>query len=94
MIAVGVEALDHRAALAADDVEQHRLARGFELFGLLARGADDVGVERAGQPAVAGGDDDQVALVAAGAGDELGALRADGDARREAGDTTSDRRVA
>ena len=37
-----VEPLDHRAALAADDVEQHRLALGDQLVGLAAGGADDV----------------------------------------------------
>ena len=39
---LGIEALDHRAALAADEVEQDRLALGDQLVGLAAGGADDV----------------------------------------------------
>ena len=74
----------HRAALAADDVEQDRLALGDQLVGLAAGGADDVGVERAGKAAVAGGDDDQVRVVLAGAGEQLRALRADRDLATQA----------
>ena len=75
MIAFGIEALEHRAALAADDVEQHRLALAVELLGLAAGGADDVAVEGAGKAAVAGRDDDQMGVVLAGAGEQLRALR-------------------
>ena len=53
MICFGIEALDHRAALAADQVEIDGLALGDQLLGLAAGGADDVGVERAGEAAVA-----------------------------------------
>ena len=80
----GIEALEHRAALAADDVEQHRLALRDQLVGLAPGGADDVAVERAGETAVAGRDDDQVGVVLARAGEQLRALRAARDLRRRA----------
>jgi len=73
--ALRVEALEHGAALAADDVEEHRLALRHQLVGLPARGADDVGVERSGEAAVAGRDDDQVRVVLARADKQLRALR-------------------
>jgi hypothetical protein len=42
------EAADDGAALAADQVEIDRLALTGEFVGMLARGADDVRVERSG----------------------------------------------
>ena len=81
---LGIEALDDRAALAADDVEQHRLALGDQLIGLAAGGADDVAAEGAGEAAVGGRHDDQVRLVLARAGEQL---RASGPAvTRDASD--------
>ena len=41
--------------------------------GLAAGGADDVRVERAGEAAIGGADDEQVNLIAAGAGEPRGA---------------------
>src|SRR3546814_10521397 len=60
------------------------LAVGDERFGLAARGADDVRVEGARKPAFRRRDDQQVPIVLAGAGEQLRARRADGDARGEA----------
>src|SRR3546814_5391348 len=47
---LGINPLNDSPALFADQVEQHRLAIGLQGFGLLARGADDVGIEGSGQP--------------------------------------------
>jgi hypothetical protein len=70
---LGEEALDHRAALAADEVEMDGLAlRMHQVVGGLAGGADDVGVERAGEAAVGGADDEQVVSGRAGAGEQRG----------------------
>ncbi len=58
-----------------------------QLVGLAARRADDVAVERAGEAAVGGRDDDQVGVVLARAGEQLGALRP--GVTREASEATT-----
>ena len=62
----GIGAVDDRATLAPDEVEQHLLAVQFQLARLGEGSLDDVGVERAGQTPVGVGDDQQVHLILAG----------------------------
>src|SRR3569623_123654 len=83
---VAILAIEYGAALATDRVELDRLAFGDQFRGAAPREARDVGVERAGQPLVAGRDDEQVDLVAARAREQLGRLRPDRDLRRQARD--------
>src|SRR6185437_15412251 len=64
---------------------QDRLAARNEVVGSAPRGADDVRIERTGEAAVTGRDDDQVGFVLAGAGEKLRSLRARRYLRRERG---------
>src|SRR3546814_11477784 len=67
----GEKAIDDRTALAADKEEADSLARRLQFERLVARGLDDVRVERAGQPAVAVEDQQQVGVALAGARQQL-----------------------
>jgi hypothetical protein len=78
-----IVATDGGAALLADEVELYVLARRGQLHRLGFRGLDEVGVEAAAQTLVGVDEDDEVALIRAGAGEELGRAVA-GNLRREA----------
>jgi len=82
---VRVEATQH-AALLAGEVEAHGLALRLQLLRLSACGADDVAVERAGEAAFRGRDDEQVDLVLAGARQQRRDARTARQLARQAGD--------
>src|SRR3546814_15220005 len=82
----GEKAIDDRTALAADKEEADSLARRLQFERLVARGLDDVRVERAGQPAVAVEDEQQVGVALAGARQQLRRAVGGADLRGEAGD--------
>src|SRR3546814_20777762 len=82
----GEKAIDDRTALAADKEEADSLARRLQFERLVARGLDDVRVERAGQPAVAVWDEPPVGVALAGARQPLRRAGGGADRRGAAGD--------
>src|SRR3546814_12817071 len=80
----GEQPVDHRAALAADEEEDDLLARRLQLQRLVARGLDDVRVERAGKPAVAVEHEQQVRVALAGARKQRGGPVRGADLRHQA----------
>ena len=80
---LGIKPLDHRPALAADDVEQDGLSFSDQLIRLAPRGADDVAIERPGEAAVTRCNDNQMRLVLAGTDQQCWALRPWSHPRRE-----------
>ena len=82
MICVAELAAQDVVALLADADDLDRLAlRRCSAVGVVARKARDRGVERAAEAALGGADDEQVASVGAGAGEQRAALRRRDDAR-------------